>query len=203
MTHVCGHVIYVFGTWLIIMSHGSCACDSIGAHDSLYGLWDIAQLTRRSQLMDFTLWLTMSHGSRDARVWVLQGYGWGKNPYISAPSGQEIWVTNHLLYRLSDWNLNTMRIYPQYPPPPHSLWAAPLPSRLTSLIMSLGPGVLVSTGRLALLPPLSTHISLPYLVLGRSATPSRPRYWWLGLHFAVGENLSTGYGRFLRSLHLR
>ena len=77
------------------------------------------------------------------------------------------------------------------------------PSRLTSLIMSLGPGVLVSRGRLALLRPLSARASLPRLALARSATPSRPCYRWLGLQFAVGENLSTGYGRFLRSLHFR
>ena len=68
--------------------------------------------------------------------------------------------------------------------------------------MSLGPGVLVSRGRLALLPPLSTCVSLPRLALARSATPSRPCYRRLGLQFAVGENLLTGYSRFLRSLYL-
>jgi len=69
--------------------------------------------------------------------------------------------------------------------------------------MSLGPGILVSRGRLALLSPLSARASLPPLALARSATPSRPCYRRLGLQFAVGENLSTGYGRFLRSLQLR
>jgi len=68
--------------------------------------------------------------------------------------------------------------------------------------MSLGPGLLVSRGRLALLLPPSARVSLPRLALARSATPSRPCYRRLGLEFAVGENLSTGYGRFLRSLHL-
>ena len=79
----------------------------------------------------------------------------------------------------------------------------PPPSRLTSLIMSLGPGVLVSRRRLALLPPLSPCISLPRVALAGSATPSPPCYRQLGLQFAVGENLSRGYGRFLHSLHFR
>jgi len=69
--------------------------------------------------------------------------------------------------------------------------------------MSLGPGVLISRGRLALLSPLSARVLLPCLALARSATPSRPCYRRLGLHFAVEENFSTGYGRFLYSLHLR
>jgi len=69
--------------------------------------------------------------------------------------------------------------------------------------MSLGPGVLVSRGRLALSPPLSARASLPRLRFARSATPSHPCYRRLGLLFAVGENSSTGYGRFHRSLHLR
>jgi len=78
----------------------------------------------------------------------------------------------------------------------------PPPSRLTSLIMSLGPGVLVSRGRLALPPPLSARASLPRLALARLATPSHPYSRRLGLQFAVGENSAPGYGGFLRSLHL-
>ena len=76
------------------------------------------------------------------------------------------------------------------------------PSCLTSLIMSLGPGILVSRGRLGLPHPLSARASLPRLGLARSATPSRPCYRWVGRHFAVGENSSTGLGPFLHSLHL-
>jgi len=78
----------------------------------------------------------------------------------------------------------------------------PPPPRLTSLIMSLGPGVLASRGRLPLSPPLFACASLPRLAFARLATPSRPCYRRLGLQCAVGENSSTGYGRFLRSLHL-
>jgi len=66
--------------------------------------------------------------------------------------------------------------------------------------MSLGPGVLLSSGRLALSPPLSACASLPRLAFARSATPSRPCYRRLGLQFAVGENISTGNGRLLHSL---
>jgi len=75
------------------------------------------------------------------------------------------------------------------------------PSRITSPIMSLGPGILVSRGPLALSPPLSTCASLSHLAFARSATPTRPCYRRLGLQFAVGENFSTGYGRFLCSFH--
>jgi len=79
----------------------------------------------------------------------------------------------------------------------------PPPSRLTSPIMSLGPGVLVSRGRLALVLPLSAQALLPRLALARSAPPCRPCPRRLGPQFAVGANLSKGHGRFLYSLHLR
>jgi len=36
MTHDCGHVVYVFRTGLIIMSHGFHACDPVGADDWYY-----------------------------------------------------------------------------------------------------------------------------------------------------------------------
>ena len=68
--------------------------------------------------------------------------------------------------------------------------------------MFLGPGVLVARGRLALLPPLSTRASLSRTALARLVLPSRPCYSRLGLQFAVGENLATGYGRSLRSHHV-
>ena len=66
----------------------------------------------------------------------------------------------------------------------------------------LGPGVLVSRGPLALSPSLSARALLSRLASARSAKPSRPCYRRLGPQFAVGENFSTGYGRFLHSLHL-
>jgi len=69
--------------------------------------------------------------------------------------------------------------------------------------MFWGPGLLGSRGRLALLPPLSPWALPPHLPVGRSATCSHPCYRWLGLQFAVGQNSSTGYCRFLRSLHFR
>jgi len=85
---------------------------------------------------------------------------------------------------------------------PHSPSAAPSPSRLTSLIMFLGPGVLVSSGRFPQSPPLFACASLTRLAFARSATPFRPCYRRLGLQFAGGDNISTGHGRFLSSLHL-
>jgi len=37
MTHDCGHVVYVFRTCLMVMSHGFHACDPVRAHDLLNG----------------------------------------------------------------------------------------------------------------------------------------------------------------------
>jgi len=68
--------------------------------------------------------------------------------------------------------------------------------------MFLGPGVLVSRGRVAQSPPLFASSSLPRLAFARSATPFCPCDRQLGLQFAVGENISTGDARFLRSLQL-
>ena len=69
--------------------------------------------------------------------------------------------------------------------------------------MFLGFTVLVSRGFSVHLPPLSASASRSRLAFARSATPSRPCYRRLGLQFAVEENFSTGYGRFLHSLHFR
>jgi len=85
---------------------------------------------------------------------------------------------------------------------PHSPSAVPSPPRLTSLVMFLGPGVLVSRRRLAQSPPLFACASPSRLGFARSATPFLPCYRRQGLQFAVGENLAAGYSRFLRSLHL-
>ena len=69
--------------------------------------------------------------------------------------------------------------------------------------MFLGFIVPVSSGFSVDLPPLSAFVSRSRLALARSATPSRPCYRRLGLQFAVEENSSTGYRRFLHSLHFR
>ena len=39
MTHVCGHMVYVSCTWLMVMCHGFHACDPVRAHDLFYGFW--------------------------------------------------------------------------------------------------------------------------------------------------------------------
>ena len=88
MTHVCGHMMYDFRTWLIVMSHGFHAWDPFRAYDLFYEcdwFWYAAQLTHRSQLMDFILWLTMSHESCDAeyeshRIRVRGGLGYIRRP---------------------------------------------------------------------------------------------------------------------------
>ena len=43
MTHVCGHVVYVFPTWPIVMSTGFHTCNPFRAHDMLYGFWLLAR----------------------------------------------------------------------------------------------------------------------------------------------------------------
>ena len=58
---IVSYIMYDFRTWLIVMSHGFCACDPRRTHDLFYELWlvrYVAQLTHTSHLMDFTLWLT-------------------------------------------------------------------------------------------------------------------------------------------------
>ena len=39
MTYVCGHVVYVFRTGLIVMSHGFHACNALSAQDLVCELW--------------------------------------------------------------------------------------------------------------------------------------------------------------------
>jgi len=39
ITRVCGYVVYVFHTWVMVMSHGFRACDLVGTHDLFYGFW--------------------------------------------------------------------------------------------------------------------------------------------------------------------
>jgi len=53
--------------------------------------------------------------------------------------------------------------------------------------MSLGPGVLVSRGRLALLPPFSALVSLPRLTFARSATPFLGQ--WVGRSLGLSSKV--------------
>jgi len=78
-----------------------------------------------------------------------------------------------------------------HPPPP-----ALLPSSCFWALVSLFLGVVW-----LYLPPFFACASLPGLLFALSATPACPSYRRLGVQFAVGENLSTGYVRFLCSLH--
>ena len=72
MTRDCGHVVYVFRTGLIVMSHGFFAHVTPLGHMtgfmSLEWLRGMMQLTRTRELMDFPLCLTMRHEACDARV---------------------------------------------------------------------------------------------------------------------------------------
>ena len=91
-------------------------------------LRDRGQLTRRSQLMDITRWRErMSHA----------GLGLREEAQYKGTLGASVLGTNHLIYTPRDWNLNTMRIHRQHPPPSNSQWAAPALS--LSCTLSLPP----------------------------------------------------------------
>ena len=89
MTHDCeshdvwlSHMTHSYESWVSRMGSAS---DTWLILRVMIGLRHVEQLTLTSHLMDFTLWLTlvMSFVTRS------MSHGWGKNPYISAPSGHE------------------------------------------------------------------------------------------------------------------
>jgi len=61
MTHDCSHVVYVFHTWLIVMSHGFHACDPVRAHDLFYGVWLVARYGAADWLVSADGFHTMTH----------------------------------------------------------------------------------------------------------------------------------------------
>ena len=191
MTHVCGHVVYVFRTCLIFMSHGFHACDPVRAHDLFYEYW----LAARYGGADSDVSADGFHSMTHHESWVAWREGMShaglvlrEEPLYKGTLGA--WDMGHELSPLYTRQLKSQHHenWSSTSTPalsvcctctlselhPHSPWAAPPPSPLTSLIMSLGPGVLVFRGCLAVSPPLSPRASLPGLALARLATPSRP-----------------------------
>jgi len=75
-----------------------------------------------------------------------QGFGFGSRTISSTHPAIEISTTWKFI--INHYHPRTLSELHPYSP-----WARPRPSRRTSLMMSLGPGVLVSRGCLALLPP--------------------------------------------------
>ena len=65
-----GHVVYVFPTWLIVMSHGFHACDALSAHDLVYEFWLVFG-TSRSWLIQVNWWI--SHYNS---LWVMSRVTW-------------------------------------------------------------------------------------------------------------------------------
>ena len=132
MTHVCGHVVYVFRTWLIVMSHGFHTCGALSAHDlfmSFDWFWYVEQLTHRTQLMDFTLWLVMSHESGDAKYESHRIRVEGRTQYKKWPWPMRSWSTNHLPHEPSSLHIRRLKSqhHDNHRHPsttPHSLWAA-------------------------------------------------------------------------------
>lgn len=88
---------------------------------------------------------------------------------------------NNLLYTLSDWNLNTREIDREHRPPLQSQETAaalsvdcPTPSRLTSLIITLGFGVFLSRAYFGVVPPLFPPVltaSLSACMVGNTFLP--------------------------------
>jgi len=169
--------------------------------------WYVAQLSNKSQLMDFRRWLSMSHKLCDTayeshRVRVegripVEGHtpslGFGAWTISSTPPAIEIWTRWKFMVNIHPRTLSDQhQHYPWAAPPPAALIPASCFWALASLLL----GVLWLHTY-----PLIPSVSLPRLGLVRLATPSRPCYSLLGLQFAVGENLSTGSGWFLRFLH--
>jgi len=90
MTHDCGHVVYVFHTWLIIVSHGFQACDPIRAHDLFYGFWLVAREGAADSDQSADGFHTMTH----YESWVLwregmshAGLGLREEPLYKSPLG--------------------------------------------------------------------------------------------------------------------
>jgi len=186
------------------MSHGFHAGDPLGAHDLFYGFWLVARYGAAGSHESADGFHTMTH----YESWVAWCEGMSQaglelreEPLYKGTLGA--WDLGHKPSPLHTRRLKSQHHENSLSTSTHALSVSCIPpSRLTSRIMSLGPGALVSRGYLALSSPhLFACVPLPCLALARSATPSRPCYRRLGLQFAVGENLSTDYCRFLRSLH--
>jgi len=201
MTHDCGHVGYVSHTWLIVMSHGFHAYDPVRAQYLFYRFWFVARYSAANSRESANRFHTMTHDDS----WVVCPEGMS---HTGLGLGEELLYKGTL--RAEDLGhepspLHTRGLKSQHHENPSSTSNLPLSVRcistvsvlhppyfrLTSLIMSWGPGVLFPRSRLALHPPLSAGVLLPRLALARSATPSRPCYRMQGQQFAVGENLST------------
>ena len=86
---IVSHIMYDFCTWLIVMSHESHACDPLRTHDLLYELWLVKACCAVDSYESADGFHTMTH----FESWVAwrgsMSHGWGKNPYIRAPSGHE------------------------------------------------------------------------------------------------------------------
>jgi len=61
MVHDCGHVVYVFRTWLIVTSHGFHACDPFRAHDLFYEFWLVTRPSAADSNASADGFHTMTH----------------------------------------------------------------------------------------------------------------------------------------------
>ena len=165
MTHDCGHVVYVFRTWLIVMSHGFHACDALSAHDLVCELL-LVLVCCTSWLIGvnwwiFTLWLAMSHESCDAEYESHRVRGRGGLGYIRRPPGTVLLARTFSPTPPAKEISTPWEIIVGRPPLPFSDgpcclegWSnhpPPLPS--DSLLMALSTGSLC-LGVSRLLPPL-------------------------------------------------
>ena len=86
---IVSHMMYDFCTWLIVMSHGFHACDPLWTHDLLYELWLVLACCAVDSWESADGFYTMTC----YESWVVwresMSHGWGKKPYIRAPSWHE------------------------------------------------------------------------------------------------------------------
>ena len=92
----------------------------VWAHNLVYEFWLVNGMLgddSYESLMDFALWLTMSHrGLCSAKWWVTRVRVVGRCLYKALRSDPEI-GTNHLSSTSGDWNLNTTGYHRHFPPP--------------------------------------------------------------------------------------
>ena len=143
MTHDCGHVVYVFGTWLIVMSHGFHACDPRG---TWLVWWVMIGWKLWCRWLAWVSWWISHYNSLWVMSRVMRRYESrrvrveGRTPLKGHPRDKAFWFSTYPAIEISTpWefivNIHHPRTLGELHL--HSPWAAPPPSRLTSLIMSL------------------------------------------------------------------
>jgi len=168
------------------MSHRFYACSSISTHGGFMTFkyfWYVGQLTRRSQLRDFTLWLIMKKQWCDVEYKLHRVRIEGRTPIEE----------RHGNLRFEPWTISSTPLAIEISTPwrfivninhpgtlselhLHSLWAAPPPPAVHPLSCSWVWASLFLRVIWLSPPPSLLAFSLPHSALARPATPSRRCY---------------------------